>query len=50
MLPDWLLGGEPGALWRVPSDAVGAVQAQKDLTDKITSSFRVQPLAIWALA
>src|SRR4051812_38024889 len=38
------------ASWRVPSDAVGAVQDQKDQTCKITSSFRVQPLAIWALA
>jgi len=33
-----------------PLNAVGAVQAQKDLTGKITSSFRVQSLAIWALA
>jgi len=33
-----------------PLNAVGAVQAQKDQTGNITSSFRVQPLAIWALA
>ena len=33
-----------------PLNAVGAVQAQKDQTCNITSSFRVQPLAIWALA
>ena len=33
-----------------PLNAVGAVQAQKDLTDSVTSSFHVQPLAIWALA
>src|ERR1041385_8294825 len=46
----WLFGGEPGASWRVPSHAVGAVQAQKDQTCNITSSFRVQPLAIWARA
>src|SRR3954463_1952636 len=46
----WLLGGEPGAVWRGPSNAVGAVQAQKDQTCNITSSFRVQSLAIWALA
>src|ERR1041385_6841271 len=48
--PNGLFGGEPGASWRVPSHAVGAVQAQKDQTCNITSSFRVQPLAIWALA
>ena len=30
--------------------SVGAVQAQKDRTDLVTSSFHVQPLAIWALA
>ena len=33
-----------------PLNAVGAVQAQKDRTDSVTSSFHVQPLAIWALA
>src|ERR1041385_7479198 len=33
-----------------PLNAVGAVQAQKDQTCNITSSFRVHPLAIWALA
>ena len=33
-----------------PLDAVGAVQAQTDQTGNITSSFRVLPLAIWALA
>src|ERR1041384_2696744 len=48
--PNGCFGGEPGASWRVPSDAVGAVQAQKDQTCNITSSFRVQALAIWALA
>src|ERR1041385_1669994 len=46
----WLFGGEPGASWCLPSHAVGAVQAQKDQTCNITSSFRVQPPAIWALA
>ena len=33
-----------------PMNAVGTVQAQKDRTDSVTSSFHVQPLAIWALA
>ena len=33
-----------------PLNAVGAVQAQKDRTDSVTSSFHVQPFAIWALA
>ena len=33
-----------------PLNAVGVVQAQKDRTDSVTSSFHVQPLAIWALA
>ena len=33
-----------------PLNVVGAVQHQKDQTCNITSSFRVQPLAIWALA
>src|ERR1041385_139390 len=43
-----LFGGEPGATRCLPSDAVGAVEAQKDQTCNITSSFRVQPLTIWA--
>ena len=38
------------ASWCYPMNDVGAVQAQKDQTCNITSSFRVQPLAIWALA
>src|SRR3954465_5171881 len=46
----WSFGCESGASWGLPSQAVGAVQAQKDQTCNITSSFRVQPLAIWALA
>ena len=33
-----------------PLNAVGTVQAQNDWTDSVTSSFHVQPLAIWALA
>ena len=33
-----------------PLNAVGAVQAQKDQTESVTSSFHVQPLVIWALA
>ena len=43
-------GGEPGASLCLTSHAVDAIQAQKDQTCNITSSFRVQPLAIWALA
>src|SRR3954470_21648362 len=43
-------GGESGVSWCYPLNAVGAVQAQKDQTGNITSSFRVQRLAIWALA
>ena len=33
-----------------PLNAVGAIHAQKDRTDSVTSSFHVQPLVIWALA
>ena len=48
--PNGCYGGESGASWCYPLNAVGAVQAQKDQTCNITSSFRVQPLAICALA
>ena len=48
--PNGCYGGEPVASWCYPLDVVGAVQAQKDQTGNITSSFRVDPLAIWALA
>src|SRR3954464_1461256 len=47
--PNGCYGDESGASWCYPLNAVGAVQAHKDQTDNITSSFRVQPLAIWAL-
>ena len=46
----WLFGCESGVTWCLPSHTVGAVQAQKDQIGNINSSFRVQALAIWALA
>ena len=51
MFPEWLFLVENRVRHGVyPLNAVGAVQAQKDRTDSVTSSFHVQPLAIWALA